>query len=238
MLLTLFLSILKIESANGSNVKNISKEDYLSTIYKSADGKGEIKANQIAEKLNISSAAVTDMLRKLFADGYVEYKRYKRTRLTAKGEEYARSMVRRHRIWELFLHQVVGLPWDKVHNEAHNLEHSASDELINKMEEMLDFPEYDPHGDPIPDKNGKLPKAKTGVPLNSIEPGNKVKVNRVHDFDSSFLQYISKIGIELNKEITVVEAFNFDNSILVEIDKKETNLSSKVAANIFVTEVK
>ena len=219
-------------------MKNISKEDYLSVIYKSADSNGEIKANQIAESLNISAAAVTDMLRKLSKDGYVNYKRYKGTKLTKSGEDYARSMVRRHRIWELFLHQIVGLPWDKVHNEAHNLEHSASDELINKMEEMLDFPEYDPHGDPIPDKNGKLPKTKSGVPLNSIEPGNKVKVNRVHDFDSGFLQYISKIGIELNKEITVIESLEFDNSILVKIDKKETNLSSTVAANIFVTEVK
>lgn len=219
-------------------MKNVSKEDYLSVIYKSADDKGEIKANQIAESLNISAAAVTDMLRKLSKDGYVNYKRYKGTKLTKSGEDYARSMVRRHRIWELFLHQIVGLPWDKVHNEAHNLEHSASDELINKMEEMLDFPEYDPHGDPIPDKNGKLPKTKSGVPLNSIEPGNKVKVNRVHDFDSGFLQYISKIGIELNKEITVIESLEFDNSILVKIDKKETNLSSTVAANIFVTEVK
>jgi len=102
-------------------MKNISKEDYLSVIYKSADSNGEIRANQIAENLNISAAAVTDMLRKLSSEGYVEYKRYKGTKLTKSGEDYARSMVRRHRIWELFLHQIVGLPWDKVHNEAHNL---------------------------------------------------------------------------------------------------------------------
>jgi len=236
--LTLILSLLKLESIIDLTMKNISKEDYLSVIYKTADSKGEIKANQIAEQLNISAAAVTDMLRKLSNEGYVEYKRYKGTKLTKSGEDYARNMVRRHRIWELFLHQVVGLPWDKVHNEAHNLEHSASDELINKMEEMLDYPEYDPHGDPIPDKNGKLPKGNSGVPLSTIDPGKKVKVNRVHDFDSSFLQYVSKIGIELNKEVTVVEAMEFDHSLLVEIDKKETSISSKMAANIFVTEVK
>jgi len=219
-------------------MKNISKEDYLSVIYKSADDNGEIKANQIAEQLNISAAAVTDMLRKLSQEGYVNYKRYKGTKLTKSGEEYARSMVRRHRIWELFLHQIVGLPWDKVHDEAHNLEHSASDELINRMEEMLDYPEYDPHGDPIPDKNGKLPKGNSGVPLSTVDPGKKVRVNRVHDFDSSFLQYVSKIGIELNKEVIVVKAMEFDHSLLVEIDNKETSISSKVAANIFVTEVK
>ena len=236
--MTLFLSLLNIESTISLNMKNISKEDYLSVIYKTADSNGEIKANQIAEKLNISGAAVTDMLRKLSIEGFVEYKRYKGTKLTKSGEEYARNMVRRHRIWELFLHQIVGLPWDKVHNEAHNLEHSASDELINKMEEMLDYPEYDPHGDPIPDKNGKLPKGNSSVPLSTIDPGKKVKVNRVHDFDSSFLQYVSKIGIELNKEVIVVEAMEFDNSLVVEIDNKETSISSKVAANIFVTEVK
>ena len=203
---------------------NISKENYLSVIYKSSDSNGEIKVNQIAENLNITAAAVTDMLRKLSKEGYVQYKRYKGTRLTKAGEEYARSMVRRHRIWELFLHQIVGLPWDKVHEEAHNLEHSASDELINKMEEMLDYPEYDPHGDPIPDKNGKLPKGNIGIPLSSVEPGNKVKVSRVHDFDSSFLQYISKIGIELNKEITVVDSLEFDHSLLVKNDQIQVNL--------------
>jgi len=229
--------MLKLSSTISLNMKNISKEDYLSVIYKSSNSNGEIKANQIAEKLNISSAAVTDMLRKLSKEGYVNYKRYKGIKLTQSGEEYARNMVRRHRIWELFLHQIVGLPWDKVHDEAHNLEHSASDELINKMEEMLDFPKYDPHGDPIPDKNGKLPKGNSGVALITIDPGKKVKVNRVHDFDSSFLQYISKIGIELNKEISVLDSLEFDHSLLIEVDDKETSISNKIAANIFVTEV-
>jgi DtxR family transcriptional regulator, Mn-dependent transcriptional regulator len=218
-------------------MKNISKEDYLSVIYKSSDSKGEIKANLIAEKLNISNAAVTDMLRKLSKEGYVDYKRYKGIKLTKSGEDYARNMVRRHRIWEMFLHQIVGLPWDKVHDEAENLEHSSSDELIDKLEEMLDFPEFDPHGDPIPDRNGKLPKGKKGIPLSAVEPGNLVKVNRVHDFDSSFLQYISKIGIELNKEISVLDSLDFDHSLLIKVDKKETSISNKVAANIFVTEV-
>jgi DtxR family Mn-dependent transcriptional regulator len=218
-------------------MKNVSKEDYLSIIYKTADSNGIIKANQIAEKLNVSAAAVTDMLRKLSKEGYVDYKRYKGIKLTKSGEDYARSMVRRHRIWEVFLHQIVGLPWDKVHNEAENLEHSSSDELINRMEEMLDYPEFDPHGDPIPDRNGKMPKGNLGTPLSTIEPGNSVKVKRVPDFDSSFLQYITNIGIELNKEVTVLDTLEFDHSLLIEVDKKKTSISNKVAANIFVTEV-
>lgn len=219
-------------------MNNISKEDYLSIIYKNKDNKGAIKANQISANLGISGAAVTDMLKKLSKDGYVNYEKYKGITLTKNGEDYARNIVRRHRIWELFLHQILGLPWDKVHDEAHNLEHGASDELINRMEEMLDFPEFDPHGDPIPDKNGKLPKGEKGIPLSLVKPGNKVKVNRVHDFDSSFLQYISKIGIELNKELRVIDVLTFDHSLLIVIDKKEINISSKLAANIFVTFVK
>lgn len=218
-------------------MKNISKEDYLSTIYKAADSSGTIKANQIAESLSVSRAAVTDMLRRLSSDGYVDYERYKGIRLTESGEEYARNMVRRHRIWELFLHQIIGMPWDKVHDEAHKLEHGSSDDLINRMEEMLDFPEFDPHGDPIPDKNGKIPKSNSGVPLSTIEPGSKVTVNRVHDFDSSFLQYISKIGIELNKELNVIDVLDFDNSLIIIVDEQQTSISSKIAANIFVTKV-
>ena len=219
-------------------MRNISKEDYLSVIYKSSNSNGEIKANQIAEKLNVSGAAVTDMLLKLSRDGYVDYKRYKGIKLTQSGEDFARSMVRRHRIWEVFLNQIVGLPWDKVHSEAENLEHSSSDELIDRLEEMLNYPEFDPHGDPIPDRNGKIPKGNLGTPLSNINPGKIVKVKRVHDFDSSFLQYISKIGIELNKEITVVDSLEFDHSLLIEVDERETSISNKVAANIFVSEVK
>ncbi|MFI5236879.1 MAG: metal-dependent transcriptional regulator [Ignavibacteriales bacterium] len=219
-------------------MNNISKEDYLSAIYKSIDGNGTIKATLISAKLGISGAAVTDMLKKLSKDGYVNYEKYKGIKLTKNGEDYARSVVRRHRIWELFLHQVLGIPWDKVHEEAHKLEHGSSDQLINRMEEMLDFPEFDPHGDPIPDKNGRMPKWKKGIPLSSVKPGNKVRVNRVHDFDSSFLHYISNIGIELGKLIKVIDVLGFDHSLLINIDGKKINISSKLAANIFVTEVK
>jgi len=146
-------------------MRNISKEDYLSEIYKNEDANGQIKANLIAEKLQISNAAVTDMLKKLKSDGHIKYEPYRGIELTARGREYAQNMVRRHRIWEVFLHQIVGLPWDKVHDEAHHLEHSGSDELINKMEEMLNFPAFDPHGDPIPSKSGMIPKQKKNVAL-------------------------------------------------------------------------
>jgi DtxR family Mn-dependent transcriptional regulator len=215
-------------------MQNISKEDYLSVIYKYPDKNGEIKANTIAEKLQVSNAAVTDMLKKLLKDGYIVYEKYKGIKLTSVGEEYAKNMVRRHRIWEVFLHQVVGLPWDQVHDEAHNLEHSCSDKLINRMEEMLDFPEFDPHGDPIPAKDGTVPKQKKTVPLTMLKPEQTGTVIRVNDFDNSFLSYISKIGVELNKEIYVKDVLDFDHSMFVVIGRKQVNISNTLAANIFV----
>ncbi len=228
------LSLLKLGHQIIQKMKNISKEDYLSTIYKNRDSDGVIKGNQIAEKLEISNAAVTDMLKKLSNDGFVDHKRYRGIKLTGEGEEYARNMVRRHRIWEVFLHQVVGLPWDQVHDEAENLEHSSSDELINRMEEMLDFPEFDPHGNPIPNKNGELPEQSHGVSLNSVTPGTKVIVLRVNDINNNFLNYISQMGLKLNKEIEVKEFLDYDSSVLIVIDGREVNLSSKLASNIFV----
>jgi len=215
-------------------MQNISKEDYLSAIYKYREIDGTIKATRIADKLAISNAAVTDMLKKLASGGFVDYKRYKGIRLTKNGEEYAKNMVRRHRIWEVFLHQIVGMPWDKVHEEAHNLEHGASDELINKMEEMLDFPEFDPHGDPIPDKNGLLPKQRHTIPLSLATKGEAVEVVRVNDFDNSFLKYLSGIGIKLNKKLTIKNVLGFDKSMIISIDNKEVNISSTIAANVFV----
>jgi DtxR family Mn-dependent transcriptional regulator len=215
-------------------MKNISQEDYLSEIFKNEDSNGQIKANLIAEKLQISSAAVTDMLKKLKREGHVKYEPYRSVELTGKGRDYAKNLVRRHRIWEVFLNQIVGLPWDKVHDEANNLEHSGSDELINKMEEMLNFPSFDPHGDPIPSKNGVFPKQKKNVALTGLREGQKGIVIRVNDFDNKFLIYLSKIGVELDKDIEVCEVLNFDHSMLVKIDGKQVNLSQTIAENVFV----
>jgi DtxR family transcriptional regulator, Mn-dependent transcriptional regulator len=219
-------------------MKNISKEDYLSAIYKFRDENGEIKPNQIAESLDISNAAVTDMLRKLSTDGFVVYKKYKGIKLTDEGEIYAKNMVRRHRIWEVFLHQIVGLPWDKVHDEAHRLEHSASDELIGRLEEMCNFPEYDPHGDPIPSRAGKMPKLKKHIRLSGLNAGEKGKVIRVNDFDDKFLNYISELGIKLDETITIKERRAFDQSMLIIINKQKWNISHKLAENVFVEVIK
>ena len=215
-------------------MKNTSKENYLRTIYRFCNGEGRIKTAQIAEKLGISNAAVTDMMKKLSRDGFVEYERYRDIRLTEQGDSYAKNIVRRHRIWEMFLNRIVKLPWDKVHDEAENLEHSSSDELINKLEEILGFPEFDPHGDPIPDKNGTLPEERNMMPLSMVKAGKTVEVIRVNDFDSNLLNYLSGIGIELNKKIDVKDILAFDNSMIISVDDNEMNISNTIALNVFV----
>ncbi len=215
-------------------MKNVSKEDYLSIIFKNLSPDGEIKPNIIAVKLSISNAAVTDMLKKLAKDGLVDYQPYKGIRLTTEGGNYARNMVRRHRIWEIFLTNIVGMPWDKVHEEANRLEHSSSDDLINRLEVMLNYPEYDPHGDPIPSKEGRLPKLKKHRPLSELNENESSIVVRVNDFDESFLKYISKIGVKLKEKITVIEKRPFDKSMEILVNGKPCNISSKLAQNIFV----
>jgi len=217
---------------------NISQEDYLTAIYRNLDVSGEIKQNLLAAKLEISNAAVTDMLRKLSRDGLVDYQKYKSIKLTNEGESYAKNMLRRHRIWEVFLHQTLGMTWDKVHDEAEKLEHSSSDELIDLLEEFLGYPEVDPHGYPIPDKNGKIKKAKTAVAITELKENDSAKVIMVNDDVKNLLSYITKIGITLGIQIKIKDILDYDGSVLILIDNKEVNLSSKIASNIFVEKIK
>jgi DtxR family Mn-dependent transcriptional regulator len=217
---------------------NISQEDYLTTIFRNLDVAGEIKPNLLASKLDISNAAVTDMLRKLSRDGFVDYQKYKSIKLTNEGEMYAKNMLRRHRIWEVFLNQTLGMPWDKVHDEAEKLEHSSSDEIINLLEEFLEYPEVDPHGYPIPDKNGKIKKSKTVVAITELNENDTAKVIRVNDDVKNLLSYITKIGIDLGKVILIKDKLEYDGSVLVKIDNKEMNISNKIASNIFVEKIK
>jgi DtxR family transcriptional regulator, Mn-dependent transcriptional regulator len=215
-------------------MQNTSKEDYLCVIYKHKNEYGLIKPKIIAEELSISNAAVTDMLRKLEKEGLIIYQKYKEIQLTLPGEIYAKNIIRRHRIWEAFLTHILGMPWEKVHDEANRLEHSSSDELIDRMEVMLDFPEYDPHGAPIPGKDGKLPRIKKQVSLDSLKKGDSGEVIRVNDYDERFLIHISDLGIRLNKLIKVIDRRDYDNTLTVSINGRLFDVSEKIAQNIFV----
>ncbi len=219
-------------------MKNISQEDYISIIYKHRDGGGVIKSNTIAERMNISNAAVTDMVRKLSRDGLINYTRYKGVSLTGSGETKAINLIRRHRILESFLYKIVKMPWEKVHEEVENLEHGASDDLVNRLEVMLEYPEYDPHGDPIPDKKGKMPKARSAVRLDLLPTEKSAIVVRVNDYDHEFLRYVASVGITMSSEVKVKSQLNFDKSIVLTVDGNDINMSQKMASNIFVQEKK
>ena len=213
-----------------------STEDYLKNIYSIQIASGKVTTSILAEKLNVSSAAVSDMISKLSKSGYIKNIPYKGFELTKKGESIALNLVRKHRIWEVFLLEQLKYPWEKVHNEAENLEHASSDELISRLEAFLEFPKYDPHGHPIPDKEGKIYSDKT-IPAAELKVGDSAVIKQVSDESSEVLIYLSKVGLKLNDEIKVMEKINFDNSIQIHFRSRNIFLSEKLANNIFVKRI-
>ena len=212
-----------------------STENYLKIIFKLQQiEKGGVKPLHLARTLDVSPPAVTDMLKKLSEERFVDYTPYHGVKLTKKGMIHGQNMVRRHRLWEMYLHKMLGFPWDKVHEEAERLEHASSDDVINKIEEVLGFPEYDPHGDPIPSKEGVFPKAISSVPLSKCKVGEALKVIRVSDFDNDFLHYIDTLGIQLQKFVVIKEIRSFDHSLLISIDGRVESISALTASHIFV----
>lgn len=213
----------------------ISKENYLKAVYNRIYESGSgATTSAIAEKLEISNAAISDMAKKLSNQGLITYAKYKGMELTSEGEKVALNVIRRHRLWELFLMQSLGLSWSEVHDEAENLEHSTSDFLIDKIDEFLEYPKFDPHGDPIPQKNGVIPEAPDVIELREAVVGKKYKIGRVSDKNSDLINYLTQIGIELAKEIEIIEKLSFDNSVIIKIDSKNHSLSEHVASNVFL----
>jgi len=215
-------------------------ENYLKRLVILNDEALPIKPLALSKSLGVSPAAVTEMLKKLADDGLVTHSPYQPISLTTKGLSIGQGMVRRHRIWEMYLHQILGFPWDKVHQEAELLEHASSDELIDKLEELLNFPKYDPHGDPIPDKNGKMPKKKLSSPLSKIKENTRVQVIRVSDYDDEFLNYIHQIGIQLGTILVIQKIRKFDHSFEIMIDSQDQFhiLSEFTAHHIYVQPIK
>ena len=163
------------------------------------------------------------------------YAKYKGVGLTDEGEKEALNVIRRHRLWELFLMKVLGLAWSEVHDEAERLEHHTSEFLIDQIDEYLGFPSYDPHGDPIPRKNGELPVLPKLITLQEAEVGKRYKLIRVDDKNNELIIYITKLGLVLYKEFEVVDRFSFDNSIIIKLEGNNFSISEKLSNNLFVT---
>ena len=216
----------------------VSKENYLKTIYSHiSDSAGIVGTAKIAQELGVSNAAITDMAKKLSKEGLITYEKYKGISLTNEGEKIAVKVIRRHRLWELFLTRVLNLAWSELHDQAEKLEHHTSDFLIDKIDEYLGFPELDPHGHPIPRKNGSMPKSQKLKSLSETEKGMKYKLVMVNDKDHKLIDYLSQIGLLLNTEFDVVDKLEFDHSVSIRISNILFSLSDKISQNIYVKQL-
>lgn len=214
------------------NDLSLAEENYLKAIYAEGDNEYASTSN-LSDRLETKASSVTDMLKKLSAKKLVDYKKYQGARLTKEGRLIAIRIVRKHRLWEVFLVDKLDFGWDEVHDIAEQLEHIKSPELIRRLDEFLGHPTADPHGDPIPDTDGNLPKNKA-FPLSEGTIGKKYIICGVADTSSLFLQYLDKQGLILGTEIIITDKIDFDKSIQIKFAKKEINLSSKAVNNIMV----
>tara|TARA_B110000467_G_scaffold146866_1_gene151442 strand:+ start:60 stop:713 length:654 start_codon:yes stop_codon:yes gene_type:complete len=209
-------------------------ENYIKAIFSiKAQGTDVVSTNSISDKLNTRPSSVTDMIKKLTEKKLVTYERYKGVKLTHKGQVIATNIVRKHRLWETFLVEKLHFKWDEVHDVAEQLEHIKSDKLVNLLDDYLDNPTFDPHGDPIPNREGDFPLLKT-LPLTSLSVNQKGLVMGVLQDEPSFLKYLTKLNISLGSFIEVVDKIEFDQSIEINIDNKNIHISLDVAKNILI----
>jgi DtxR family Mn-dependent transcriptional regulator len=212
-----------------------TEENYIKAIFHlSEDGDENISTNDIARAVSATAASVTDMLKKLKQKKIITYEKYQGVRLTKEGEKIAKSIVRKHRLWEVFLVEKLGYSWDKIHDIAEQLEHIRSEEMIDKLDKFLGYPKLDPHGDPIPDASLRI-KSQKQIVLAKLKKGDKGKVAGVKDSSAKFLQYLDSVNIHLGSELAVKEIYEFDGSMVIQIDKKQKSTISHLAAqNILI----
>jgi len=215
-----------------------SEENHLKEIYHlSIESNKPVSTNAIADQLNTKAASVTDMIQKLANKGLASYYKYKGVRLTQTGDKEALNVVRKHRLWEVFLVKELNFNWNEVHEIAEQLEHIRSPELIIRLDKFLNHPKFDPHGDPIPDANGVMASSPT-VTLNMLKPGDICKVICAKDSSSDLLLYLDKVNICLGATIEIIDHLDFDGSYDVKVNNSNSiTLSSKVAENIYIDKI-
>jgi len=213
-----------------------TEENYLKAIYSIQHGNkvGEVSVNEIADKMQTRPATVTDMLRKLSEKSLIHYEKYKKLRLSEDGMGQALQIIRKHRLWETFLHDKLNFSWDEVHEVAEQLEHIRSFKLIEKLDEFLSYPQFDPHGDPIPDSKGILPAFSTLL-LSEAEINKPCEIVGVKDTSPAFLHQLERLHLQIGTKIRVDEIMPYDKSLLARIEGREpVMLSEKIAHNIIV----
>jgi DtxR family Mn-dependent transcriptional regulator len=212
----------------------LSEENYLKAIYHlGKQGNNAVSTNAIAEQMETKASSVTDMVKKLAEKNLANYVRYQGVSLTKQGRLAAATVVRKHRLWELFLVDKLNFNWDEVHDVAEQLEHVKSEKLINELDAFLEFPKEDPHGDPIPDKDGNITKIEK-ILLSQIEPVTSCICVGVKNSSKAFLQYLDKINMALGSPIEVIDKEPFDQSVLIKLNDKKVNISAITANNLYV----
>jgi DtxR family Mn-dependent transcriptional regulator len=214
-----------------------SEENYLKAIYHlTVQLEAEVPTNAIAEMMDTKASSVTDMLKKLADKALINYIKYQGVSLTEKGTHAAKMIVRKHRLWEVFLVEKLAFTWDEVHDIAEQLEHIKSEQLINKLDDFLGNPTEDPHGDPIPDAQGKITKIEKLLLSELAESETAICVG-VKDSSADFLQYLNKQKIALGAVIKVLGRENFDASLHLIINDTPLTVSSKIAGNLYVKRI-
>ena len=211
-----------------------SEENYIKVIYHLSlvSPKG-VNTNAVAGMIDTKASSVTDMLKKLAEKNLVSYQKYHGVTLTENGFISAKMIVRKHRLWEVFLVEKLDFSWDEVHDIAEQLEHIKSEKLINKLDDFLGNPTEDPHGDPIPNANGVIKKVNKLL-LSEVELNREYRCIGVRDSSSDFLKYLDKHKIALGSIFLVKEIESFDETLLVEVNAKEITISHKIANNLYV----
>ena len=218
-----------------SNTHSFTEENYLKAIYHLSTGNNSVvSTNQIAEMTNTKAASVTDMLKKLAEKNLINYIKYQGVTLTDTGKNAAVNIVRKHRLWEVFLVEKLGFKWDEVHDIAEELEHINSESLINRLDDFLGNPAADPHGDPIPDRSGTIHQKKL-VRISDMHQDQSGMISGVSEYSSIFLKLVEKMGLTLGTKILITELIEFDGSITLIVNgNSDRTVSREVAKNILV----
>ncbi len=218
---------------------SFTEENYLKIIYhlsNDLDG-SEVSTNAVAEMAETKAASVSDMLKKLSEKKLVNYQKYQGVTLTKLGQKIALKVIRKHRLWEVFLVEKLNFTWDEVHQIAEELEHINSEKLIEKLDEFLDYPKFDPHGDPIPDSQGKFP-AMVSQTLVNLKIGDEGILMGVTEHSPAFLKYLAKSGLTLGCRIKITDLNDYDHSLAVIINDEASHFLSKDAAKNLLIKLK
>jgi DtxR family transcriptional regulator, Mn-dependent transcriptional regulator len=214
-----------------------SEENYLKSIFNLSEfGNKQVSTNSISKILNIEPASVTDMIKKLSKKNLIYHEKYKGSTISKSGIKIALQIIRRHRLWEVFLYDKLNFRWDKIHDIAEELEHVSSEELIDNLDKFLKYPQIDPHGDPIPNKLGEI-NFVDKISISDLNVNENGIVSRIINEDEEFFNLLKKLKIEIGTEVKIIDKIEYDESIEILINKKTVIISKDIANNIKITKI-